>query len=272
MATTPSLDRVTDGDTVVPHRTDHPDHPERRLPFAGVFNFRDLGGYVGAGGRPIRWRTLYRADALHRLTDTELDELGGLGVRSVLDLRTAGEVAKGRIEAHHLGIAHHHLPVLDETWTPQDLDPEAAAEEVLGSLYVQMLDIGAPALAGAFELLADPANVPAVFHCAAGKDRTGVLAALVLEVLGVRDEVIVADYALTAHAMELLVEKLKVDAPDSLTAMNDQPAAYLAAPAGAMEHFLRELRARFGSAVGYAHQIGVGDDVLDSVRASLLQP
>jgi protein-tyrosine phosphatase len=247
-----------------------PDHPDRRVALAGAFNFRDLGGYLGIDGRPVRWRTLYRADALHRLDDDELDVLGRLGVRSVLDLRTAGEVAKGRIHADRLGIVHHHLPVLDETWAPAELPADADAGMVLGSLYIQMLDVGAPALGGALRLLAEAPSLPAVFHCAAGKDRTGVLAALVLGLLGVPDEVIVADYALTAAAMERLKERLAVDAPESLTAMNDQPSAYLAAPAEAMERFLRHVDEAFGSMEGYARTIGADADLVAELRGRLL--
>jgi len=246
------------------------DETIRQLPFAGAFNFRDLGGYRGAGGREVRWKTLFRADALHRLADHELDVLEELGVRTVLDLRTTAEVDNGRLEAEHLGITHHHLPVLGETWAPLDLDPDADAGEVLGSLYIQMLDVGAPALGGAMHLLADDANLPAVFHCAAGKDRTGVLAALVLTVIGVDDAVIVEDYALSALAMEQLVERLRVDAPDALSAMNDQPSAYLAAPVEAMHTFLGHLRSRHGSAEGYLSSIGVGPDVVDGLRTTLL--
>jgi len=247
-----------------------PEHPDRRVAFVGAFNFRDLGGYQGLDGRSVRWRTLYRADALHRLEDDELDVLGQLGVRSVLDLRTLGEIGRGRLEADHLGIVHHHLPVLNETWAPAELDENADASEILGSLYVQMLDVVAPALAGALELLAATDNVPAVFHCAAGKDRTGVLAALVLALLGVADELIVADYALTAGAMERLRDRLRTDNPEGLTAMNDQPEAYLAAPAGAMEHFLSHVHTAHGSAAGYVRDIGVDDEVVARLRTGLL--
>jgi protein-tyrosine phosphatase len=262
-----SLDRVIDRDELV-----FPDHPDRRVAFAGAFNFRDLGGYRGVDGRQVRWRTLYRADALHRLDDTELDVLGGLGVKAVLDLRTANEIARGRLQADHLGIVHHHLPVLGETWAPAELDEDADASEVLGSLYVQMLDVGAPALAGSLRLLASAGSLPAVFHCAAGKDRTGVLAALVLALLGVDDEVIIEDYALTAQSMERLVERLTTESPESLTAMNDQPSAYLAAPAGAMAHFLGHVDQTHGSVAGYVQAIGVEDEVVDALRQTLLTP
>jgi len=261
----PSLHTVSD-----PHAVALPDHPDRRLGFQGAFNFRDLGGYRGRAGQTVRWRTLYRADALHRLPDDELDQLSLLGVRTVLDLRTDSELEHGRIEAEHLGITHLHLPVLGATWKPAELDPDADAGEVLGSLYIQMLDVGAPALGDSLRVLADPAQVPAVFHCAAGKDRTGVLAAVVLSLLGVDEETIIGDYALTAAAMAELVERLKQDRPEALTAMNDQPSAYLATPPEAMRRFLDHVNAEHGSMVGYVRSIGVELEVVEALHATLL--
>jgi len=261
----PSLHMVSD-----PHAVASPEHPDRHLGFQGAFNFRDLGGYRGRAGQTVRWRTLYRADALHRLPDAELDELSLLGVRTVLDLRTQSEIDHGRIEAEHLGITHLHLPVLGSTWAPEKLDPDADAGDVLGGLYIQMLEAGAPALADALRVLADPGQVPAVFHCAAGKDRTGVLAAIVLALLGVDEETIVGDYALTAAAMGGLVERLKQDRPEALSAMNDQPAAYLATPPEAMRMFLDHVRAEHGSMVGYVRSIGVGLEVVEELHTTLL--
>ena len=263
--TATNLGQVSDPDDVA-----SPEHPDRRVVLQGAFNFRDLGGYRGRAGQTVRWRTLYRADALHRLSDTELDELGALGVRTVLDLRTLAELDRGRIQAEHLGITHLHLPVLGERWKPAELDPDADAGEVLGSLYVAMLTVGAPALAGALRTLADPASVPAVFHCAAGKDRTGVLAAMVLSLLGVDEQVIVGDYALTATAMAKMVERLRQDRPDALDAMNDQPSAYMATPPAAMATFLDHVRHEHGSMVGYVRSIGVEPDVVEALHTNLL--
>ncbi len=260
-AATRNLDRVTDA---------HIAHPERHLPLGGAFNFRDLGGYPAADGRRITWRTLFRADALSRLEPADVEIFDELGMRSVLDLRTTNEVREGRIEAGHLRFDYHHLPVLGEAWKPLELPDDADATEVLGSLYVEMLDQGAAALASALQVLADAGNVPAVFHCAAGKDRTGVLAALVLGLLGVDDELIVADYGLSGRSMDQLVERLKATSPEALSAMNDQPSAYLAAPPGAMQHLLTHLRREHGSITAYTEAIGVGSDVVDGLRATLL--
>ena len=109
-----------------------------------------------------------------------------------------------------------------------------------------------------------------MFHCAAGKDRTGVLAAVVLALLGVDEETIIGDYALTAAAMASLVERLKQDRPEALSAMNDQPPAYLATPPEAMRRFLDHVRAEHGSMVGYVRGIGVELEVVEALHTTLL--
>lgn len=255
-------------DVSEPTAVAHHDHPDRFIPLAGAFNFRDLGGYPARAGQTLRWRTLYRADALHHLADDELDMLDELGVRTALDLRTDREVDEGRIDV--ASIVHLHLPVLGRTWEPRKLDPDADAGEVLGTLYCEMLTVGADALGSALTVLADEQQLPAVFHCAAGKDRTGVLAAMVLSLLGVPDEIIVADYSLSGTAMTNLVERLRRERPEALTTMNDQPSAYLAAPPEAMITFLAHVNAEYGSMIGYVRSIGVDVDVVDSLNANLL--
>jgi len=254
-----------------PIDTAEANHPDRKLLFDGAFNFRDIGGYNARAGQTVRWRTLFRADALHRLPEEELDLLSALGIRTVLDLRTRAEVEKGHLSGESRGITHLHLPVLGESWKPRDLDPDADAGQVLGDLYIDMLTVGAPALAGALGTLANPSDLPAVFHCAAGKDRTGVLAAMVLSLLGVDEDTIVADYALSGHNMEMLVERLKRERPEALTAMDDQPSAYLAAPPAAMRAFFDHVRTEYGSMDGYVRSIGVDYEIIEALNVTLLQ-
>jgi protein-tyrosine phosphatase len=246
------------------------DHPDRQLPFRNTFNFRDLGGYRARAGQTVRWRTLFRADALHRLDLDELHELEGLGVRSVLDLRTRAELDEGRIEADHLGITHFHMPVLGMVWEARELDPDADAGEVLGDLYIDMLTVGAPALAAALETLATAERLPAVFHCAAGKDRTGVLAAIILSLLGVDESIIIADYHRTATSMDALMEKLATERPETWTAMTSQPSPYMRTPPEAMAGFLAHVRAEHGSVVGYVRSIGVAGDTIEALNRNLL--
>jgi protein tyrosine/serine phosphatase len=237
----------------------------RHLPYDRVFNLRDLGGYPAADGRTVRWRTLFRGDGVFRLPPEVFRELG---VRTVLDLRTEAEIAdRGRAEGGH---EWHHLPLLRTTWDPSSLTEELAAERFLADRYLEMLEEGAEAIGSALRLLADRQRLPAVFHCAAGKDRTGVLAALVLSLLGVGDGDIAADYGLSRLGMARFTEHLRATSPERADVMERQPKVFADCPEAAMELFLDDLRGRYGSVEEYAGSVGAGDDVVDGLRANLL--
>lgn len=241
----------------------------RRIGCEGAFNLRDLGGYRTCSGRTVRGGLVYRADGLHRIPSGRASALEHLGWRTVIDLRTPAEVAAGAFRAD--GVEVINLPILRATWgvpDATDIDPV----EFLSDHYLQMLDEGAPAIAASFAVLGSPARLPAVFHCSAGKDRTGVLAALVLSVLGVDDEVVAADYHLSAWAVERLVAWLNLTRPDLSEEMSRQPKALLSCPPEAMHAFLDALRARFGSVEGYLMGIGVQADTLGGLRQGLLDP
>ena len=232
-----------------------------------VFNLRDLGGYQTADGRTVRWGVVFRGDGLHRLS---ADDCAALGLATVLDLRTEHEInQRGRLEVD--GIDWHHLPVLQTIWDPSWATDEAlSAERFLADRYLVMLAEGAEALGAALRVLADPERLPAAFHCAAGKDRTGVLAALVLSLLGVDDDTIAADYGLSRMSMERLVEWVRETYPDVYDAMIEQPAAFRDAPEGAMHLFLADLREMHGSVEAYAASVGAGPEVLEGLRRNLL--
>jgi protein-tyrosine phosphatase len=240
----------------------------RHLPFERAFNVRDLGGYPTAGGGSVRWRTVYRADSLHRLS---AQELHALDIRTVVDLRTPGELERrGRVDIE--GIAFHHLSMLQAIWSRAEMDGLTDPADYLVGRYLAMLDEGAEAIVTTLELVADPANLPLAFHCAAGKDRTGVLAAILLEVVGVDDESIIHDYGLTGAGMVRFLAWLRQEEPERYDTMVDQPPAILAAPEEAMRTFLIEARRRHGSFVELARGLGVGDDTLGAVRANLVAP
>lgn len=241
--------------------------PERHIACDGAFNIRDVGGYATTDGQTVRWQALYRADGLHRIPADAVTTLERLGWRTVLDLRTTDEVDAGAFRCN--GVEVIHLPVLRSTWgVPEVSDIEPVS--FLSTHYLRMLVEGANAIAAAFEILASPTHLPAVFHCSAGKDRTGVLAALVLSALGVPDDVVAADYHLSAIAVDQLVAWLKATRPDLNEEMARQPKAFLSSPPEAMLTFLDELRARFGSVEGYLACIGVGDDRVAALRQALL--
>ena len=238
---------------------------DRHLPFDVVFNFRDLGGYPAAGGATVKWRTLFRADGVHRLS---VDDLAPLGVRTVVDLRTANELERGRFT--HDSISYHHHPILEDMWDREAVDAELEPVTFLADRYVEMLATGRDAIARTLRIVGDAGALPLVFHCAAGKDRTGVVAAMVLSLLGVGDDDIANDYSLSRLGMPRFKEWVIATYPEAADAMSDQPAAFLAAPVEAMHLFLERLRAEFGSVHDYVVGLGVTEATLDAVRENLL--
>lgn len=255
----------------VEHVTDL--HLERHVPFAaGAFNVRDLGGLRTIGGEVLRRSVVYRADGLHRLPPDEIRRLAALGVRTVVDLRSAGELATAAsIEADDIVVLH--LPVLRETWSHDAFaDGEATVDAVtfLVDRYLEMLEEGSTAIASIFELLSTDACRPLAFHCSAGKDRTGVIAALLLASVGVPDDDIADDYTTSAAAMAKLVEWVREQRPEAADAMARQPAAFLSCPPEAMHVFLARVRLRWGSVDGYLGSIGVEPATLAAVRETLL--
>jgi protein-tyrosine phosphatase len=147
-------------------------------------------GKEAAGGGTVRWRTLLRSDALHRLDDSGRAALSALGLRTVVDLRTDEEVKAAPSALDDAGMQTFHVPVFDAAAIGR-LPPELAA------VYRHMIDDCGAAIAAAIGHLCGDGALPGLVHCTAGKDRTGLVVALVLEVVGVPDEVIAADYALS---------------------------------------------------------------------------
>lgn len=235
-----------------------------------VHNFRDLGGYRTGDGRTIGWGRLFRADGLYRLTDDDLDIVDALGIRTVVDLRSTEELEQhGRFPLERHPIAFHHLPIIDATWMKSEIpdvdDTDEGAVEFLTWAYRDMLVQGADRFAHAFKVLAVPGAAPAVFHCAAGKDRTGVLSALILGGLGVDHETIVADYALTEAAMARMRVWVLANHPEMAQRMGETPSFMLASNPAAMRNILQELVDDHGSVRGYLSTIGIGEALLEEM-------
>jgi protein-tyrosine phosphatase len=244
--------------------------PSRKLVFEGCFNFRDLGGYPTADGRRTRWRRLFRADGLSRLTENDLSALAGLGVVTVIDLRTDLEAdTQGRFPDGVEGVHYHHLPLTD-TLPGEEETPDWDRAAFVSERYLAMLSEGMATVASAVGLLADPERQPAVFHCSVGKDRTGVLSALVLGFLGVPDEIIVEDYALSYEAMLRILEHLKERYPDAGDIVERYRPVILSAEPASMAGFVAGVRRAYGSFEALADVLGVTADV-DALRAELLE-
>jgi protein-tyrosine phosphatase len=174
---------------------------ERVVALQGASNFRDLGGYVGADGRPVQWRKLFRSDHLGSLTQADVAVVAGLGVHRVCDFRGAQErltapciLPGAQVQA--LSIEPTVVQRLTERLEAGDVLTSADMVSLMQQTYRDFVHHNTPRFKALFaQLLASDA--PLVFHCTAGKDRTGFAAALILLSLGVSHEVVMQDYLLT---------------------------------------------------------------------------
>ncbi len=241
----------------------------RSVTFDLVFNVRDLGGLPTADGGTVRRGRLYRGDGVHRLAGADLEKARRLGLRTVIDLRTDGEIGRtSRFPVEQYPVDWYHLPIIRRMWSEDDLEATTGAADFLRDRYVAMLGEGAESIARIVELVAD--GPPTLFHCAAGKDRTGVVAAVLLGLLGVSAEEIATDYHATAGAVAAFVDWLTVAHPEEMDSMTSQPPEYLEAPREAMTGFLRQVDERYGSMKGLADHLGVASATVERLRATLL--
>ena len=165
-------------------------------------------------------------------------------------------------------MAFHHIPFIETLPDPEEFDRRP---DLLDAQYLEMLDNSGHQIRAALEVLAAPGTMPAVFHCTAGKDRTGLLSAILLSLLGVDEETVVADYALSGEAMGRLREKIVRKYPESETLLNSLDEVFSAHPTK-MQNLLAYLRQHYGSVEEYASGIGAGPEVVAALRASLLEP
>ncbi|MGD9751297.1 MAG: tyrosine-protein phosphatase [Acidimicrobiia bacterium] len=248
----------------------------------GAVNVRDLGRFALPDGGRTRSCVLLRSDAVHQLSERDVALLvGEWGLRHVIDLRAPGERAeqsRGRLGA--TSVMYSELAVLtDEMIEQRRLVREEGfaagkdAAELIGDGYHQLLELGAGAFVTALERLAgeDEWATPALVHCTAGKDRTGVLVALLLEVAGVDRASIVADYAATDERIGKVRDRLAGMSAYTQHAAQ-VPAPLLAASGATMERFLDRLADEWGGAAAWFVANGASADALDRWRSRFTIP
>ncbi|MFJ9806917.1 tyrosine-protein phosphatase [Streptomyces sp. NPDC101158] len=244
----------------------------RHISFERLHNFRDLGGYRTADGGTVRWETLYRSDSLAKLAGpdarADLEHFRELGVATVIDLRYPWEIeAKGR-HPETEPQRWHNLSIEHRPYDQAEIDPAVDPWRYLADRFAEVALDGAAELREALEVIA-AAEGPLVFHCASGKDRTGLLAALVLALLDVPDEQILDDFALTELATERLIEDWRAAHPGR----EPRWPGYGRAPAEIMRLVLADLRAEYGSVHAYVTgHVGLDPAVVTALRARLVEP
>lgn len=238
----------------------------RHIEFERLHNFRDLGGYRTQDGSTVVWGALYRADSLGKLAGTDWERFLELGVRTVIDLRYPWEIeAKGRIpEPERFTYANHSIE--HRPYDQAEIDPDTDPWRFLADRFAEVAEDGVAEIRAAIELLAEGPG-PAVFHCTSGKDRTGLIAALVLTLLGVDEEQILADFALT----ELATARLTADWHTAHPGRTMRWPSYGRAPAEVLSLTLADLATRYGSVDSYlADEVGIGPATAERLRARFL--
>ena len=223
--------------------------PERTLIWDGCVNVRDLGGHPTEDGRTTRFGAVVRADSVRALSDAGWDALLAYGVSRIVDLRLRSELALD--PPRELDVEVVHVPLLqidDEEWAEIDaiFDAQPDAAGSTRAVYLEFLERRRPQFAQAFAAVADAPEGTVVVHCQGGKDRTGLVVALLLRVVGVDVEAIVADYALSGPNL------------------SERTSAWVAETDD-------ELERRYGSVREYLDAAGVDQATVDKVRTRLVE-
>jgi len=246
----------------------------RHLVLEGAHNLRDLGGYRTRGGDLTPWRRFLRADSPHRLTAAGIARLEGEGLTTVVDLRTEAELAAmPNPFANRDGITYLHQPVFEELAPLNLASIDFDGGDPLLDFYRSALDDRHEALREILIMIAGVPEGAVMFHCTVGKDRTGIVAALLLGLAEVSPEDIVADYAMTEPLIGALVAEFLAQARLEDRAKH---ARLLSSPAATMQAALGHIETRYSSAAGYLTYIGVppGDisALLDRLRGTVPAP
>ena len=246
----------------------------RHINFESVLNFRDLGGYSAQGGRTIAWRRLFRSGELHHMTSHDITRLKEeIRLRSVIDLRgSVQQELLGVGPLNEIGVKYYSIPLSIITDRVNDRGKELFRDfSNSGEVYlyrVRNKEYGRR-IVDALEIIADPENHPLVLHCNAGKDRSGILAAVVLGVLGVPDEDIIIDYTLTAPYMKEFINRWNND-PRTAEVHKNLPEYQLKASPESMALFLSTLNKEYGSVRGYVMVQGAEVSLFNRLERALL--
>jgi len=242
----------------------------REISISGAYNVRDLGGYSAEDGTPTRWRTLIRAGNLNELDASARQQVLDLGVKTIIDLRDEWEVESyPHVFAQSSELHYTNLPLIgnalsqDDTWKA-----EMHSYETLAELYIKYLECCRSQIRAIITIVAE--RLPGVlFHCHAGKDRTGIIAALLLSAVGVSDEQIAADYALTNKQIRQLVDEWRAYAQKQGSDMQVFERDVTAAPE-TMINMLAYLRETYGGSTPYLENCGVASEHLAKLKSAFV--
>lgn len=235
----------------------------RALRWESLLNARDLGGIPAAQGH-VKHGAIIRSDALYRLNDAGRAALVAHGVRTVIDMRAPREVAANSYEFDAAsGVTRRHLAQQsEEMW-------EAAKGRDRAGFDLAMLELGRTNVAAIAQAVADAPTGGVLIHCEVGKDRTGLMTMLLLDLVGTRPDVIAADYALTASGLAPLFADLiaKAESDEGRARLREEAVCR----ADVMAAIHAGFRAKHGDAETYLRLGGVARASIDAIRARMLE-
>jgi protein-tyrosine phosphatase len=237
----------------------------RQLPIEGVYNVRDLGNYPTRDGKRTRPGRFLRSDNIGKLSEAAQQQLVDWGLKTIVDLRFDSEVKLfTHCFASHDCVTYHNVSLINQVIFNTE------EREHVYQFYILLLEEAKDEFRQVLEILAEPENQPALFHCHAGKDRTGLIAGLLLSLANVAPGIIADDYALTRQYIAPLVEIWREEAIQKGWDMKRFDRDNAADPRTMLET-LKHLDENYGGAENYLRACGVSQSKLDSLKAALVE-
>jgi len=255
------------------------DH-ERRIVLDGAVNFRDIGGYPTNRHNRVKWRKIFRSGHLASLTKNDHQVLNELGIQTICDFRSTEEITRqpNRLP-ENTSLQYLHLPIVNKTMEPTEAvtrvmkgDTSWFTQDFMTKAYIEKIDSFPDIWYHFFKRLAHQSSRPLLFHCTAGKDRTGVCAALILLTLGVSEKWVIHDHALSniynAEQVQNIQDNLRKVGVDPEKLMD-----YLTAPKSAMVAAIEHITNTYGSARDYLIQkANVKAAWIEKLEEDILEP
>jgi protein-tyrosine phosphatase len=245
----------------------------RHLKFKSVANFRDIGGYRTRKGNTIAWRRVFRSGEFAQINQDEYRRLKEeIKLTTIIDLRSEYEIKRQGIGLPvDTDIKYHNVTFLTDDDNNKVDDQRYKDLTNMGDFYILFTrnKVFGASIVKALEVIAGPENHPLVFNCAVGKDRTGILAAVLLSVLGVADDDIIKDYSLSGPYMEEIRNRVNND-PEAPANVKNLPDFFWKASPESMGLFLNTLRRDYGSIEGYLEFMGSEPSLVERLEKALL--
>lgn len=241
----------------------------RSLNFDGTINLRDLGGYQTYDRRETKWGVLLRSGNLDRVPPSSQKRMIDYGVNTIIDLRDQWEqAAYPNVFTDSERVRYYNLPFIGDG--DEDFRQQMEDAPDLAAIYILLLENRKPQIRQIIEYIANKPNGCAIIHCVSGKDRTGLVTALVLAALGIPEATIVDDYSLTEKYLvlqrQMWLEQAKDNQEDLRRLQRD-----ISANAQTMHDTIAYLKTNYGDLSGYIQAIGISDQTLQRLRDDLLK-